>query len=156
MPGLPASARLRGAPLRRADTLVGMGIEPLAAASKTGDHVSWRRTLIISTACVFMCGSLSVSLVISGSWLNTQTVFHDPTSRTLYDAMRPRAFLSLLSLPPVAILGIHHLSNLLKHLSPSRGRLNLIAIHLTALLLGAGTAIAIYLLLASLNNRGII
>ena len=109
--GRSAVARSQGAPLQRADTLVGMEIEPPAAASKTGDHVSWRRTLIISTACVFMCGILSVSLVVSGSWLNTQTVFHDPTSRTLYDAMRPRTFLSLRSLPPVVLLSIHHLSN---------------------------------------------
>ena len=156
MPGLPASARLRGAPLRRADTLVGMGIKPQAAASNTGDHTAWRRALIISAACAFVCGVLTVTLLISGSWLYAQAVFHDPTSRTLYGAMRLCALVSLLTLPPVAILGIHHLSNLLKHLSPSRGRLNLIAIHLTALLLGAGTAIAIYLLLASLNNRGII
>ena len=65
--GRSVVARSRGAPLQRADTLVGVGIEPLAAASKTGDHVSWRRTLIISTACAFVCGDLSVPLVVSGS-----------------------------------------------------------------------------------------
>lgn len=133
-----------------------MRIEPQAAASKIGNHTSWRRALIISAACAFVCGGLTISLLVSGSWLYVHEEFHDPTSRKLHDAMRLCALMSLLSLPPAATLGIHHLSSLLKRLSPQRGRPSLITIHFAAFLVGSGTAITIYLLLSSLNNRGII